>query len=43
MTVRGHSDMVCNQPLRLTQPFTLSAMGNEYRSRGKGNALRLGK
>ena len=43
MTVRGHSDMVCNQPLRLTQASTLSAMENEYRSKGKGNALRLGR
>jgi len=40
VTVRGHT-VVCNQPLRMTQPPTLGGVWNEYRPMG-GN-LRPGK
>ena len=43
LTVRRYTVLVCNQPLKPTQPPTLSRMGNEYRSRGSGSVVRLGR
>ena len=36
VTVRGYTAFVCNQPLRPTQPFTLSGTGNESGPRHSG-------
>ena len=42
VTVCGRvNTSVCNQPLRPTQPSTLSGTENEYQPKG-GDALRLG-
>jgi len=38
--VRRHMVLVCNQPLRPTQPPTLSEMGYQYWPRGSGSVLR---
>jgi len=43
VTVRGYTVLVCNHPLRPTQPPTLNKMGNEYRSRSSGrNGITVG-
>ena len=39
MTVRRYSVLLCVQTPRLTQPPTLSGMGNEYRSWSIGSAV----
>jgi len=38
----GKTTLVCNQPLRPTQPSALSGMENEYRPKCS-DALQLGK
>ena len=40
VTVCGYNVLVCNQPLRPTQPPTTRKMGNKYQPRG--SALWLG-
>ena len=40
MTVYRYTTSVCNPPLRLTQPPTLSGKGNKYWERDSGSALR---
>ena len=39
VTIYRYTTSVCNQPLRLTQPPTLSWKGNKYWSRDSGSAL----
>ena len=36
VTVCGHTVLVCNQPLRPTQPPNLSGVANEYQPSGSG-------
>ena len=43
VTVREYTVLVCNQPLKPTQSPILSGMGNEYRPRGSGSAVCLGR
>ena len=38
VTIRGYAVLLCNQPLRPTQPPTLSGTGNEYQPRSSDSA-----
>jgi len=43
VTVHGYTPSVCNQPLRPTQPPTLSGTGNDYQPAASGSAPQLGR